>query len=127
MIRREIAFKINELRPTLEAFCDDVRLLEVKGTLGIPDMLLIRNAVPLFVEVKYQDRPGLLIHNLTGAQVNVLNSLPNHSWLLIGFASTSKVMLFRGSEVRYRMKSCGGRMVRNTPKALGMRLTNPTY
>lgn len=125
--RREKAFIINDLAPLLDQICQDWRRVECRGTIGIPDLLLIRNNVPLLLEVKVQPEPGKRISNLKGSQVNLLNATPKHSWLLIGFEGKEYCMVFRGSEVRYGMKSVGGEIVGLSAMPLGIALTPPTY
>ena len=127
MNQREKAFLINHLGPLFDVICEDWRRIECRGTLGIPDTLLIIDKIPLFVEVKYQDRPNTIIDNLKGSQVTFLNSVPFHSFLLIGFASVNKMMLFRGGSVSFKMKSVGGELLGIEVEPLRMRLTPPTY
>jgi len=115
-VKREKAFVVNVLRPLLLECCEDCRMLEVRGTLGVPDLLILRGGVPGFVEVKFQERPGRAF-KLSGAQVSFLNACPRHSWLLVGFPGDA-AMVWPGEEVRYGMRSRGGLWVPLTAEAL---------
>jgi len=115
-VTREKTFVVNVLRPLLLACCEDCRMLEVQGTLGVPDLLFLRGGAPGFVEVKFQERPGRALR-LSGAQVSFLNACPRYSWLLVGFAG-DEAMVWPGGEVRYGMRSRGGLWVPLTVEAL---------